>query len=225
MHTRNFSLHHRYDTMIILGVDPGTLITGYGVVEKVGSRTRLLEYGAIWNGSENRLPARLKLIYSRLRRIIRKYRPDEFAIETAFYGKNAQSAMKLGHARGVSLLAAVNANIPAAEYSPREVKKSVVGNGAASKDQVQFMVKNLLRMKESPKFYDSTDALAVALCHLHRIAGVKSSSKSWKLYLSAHPDRVVQPLGGRKQTPKDSAHGLLHKPSHRPTSLRPRRGL
>lgn len=206
--------------MIVLGVDPGTLITGYGVVEKVGQRVRLREYGAIRNGSEDRLPARLKLIYSRLRRVIRKYHPDEFAIETSFYGKNAQSAMKLGHARGVSLLAAVNANIPTAEYSPREVKKSVVGNGAASKDQVQFMVKNLLRMKESPRFYDSTDALAVALCHLHRIAGVRSSSKSWKSYLAAHPDRVVRHLGGRRQTLRDSAYGLLGK-----SSLRPRRGL
>ena len=187
--------------MIVLGVDPGTLITGFGVVERVGSRVRLLGYGAIKNGSGERIATRLKLIYSGLDQIIKKHHPDEFAIETAFYGKNAQSAMKLGHARGVSLLAAVNADVPTAEYSPREVKKSVVGNGAASKDQVQFMVKNLLRMKETPRFYDSTDALAVALCHLHRTTTLrgrtKSISKSWKNYLAGHPDRVVRHLGGR----------------------------
>ncbi len=189
--------------MVVLGVDPGTLITGYGVVEKVGRRIRLLDYGAIRNGGKEQLAARLKLIYSQLNRIIRKHRPDEFAIETAFYGKNAQSAMKLGHARGVSLLAAVNANIPTAEYSPREVKKSVVGNGAASKDQVQVMVKHFLRMKALPRFYDSTDALAVALCHLHRSAmprhAAKSTYRSWKVYLAAHPDRVVQYPGVRSR--------------------------
>lgn len=189
--------------MVVLGVDPGTLITGYGVVEKVGRTIRLLDHGAIRNGGKERLSARLKLIYSRLNRIIKKHRPDEFAIETAFYGKNAQSAMKLGHARGVSLLAAVNANIPTAEYSPREVKKSVVGNGAASKDQVQVMVKHLLRMKAFPRFYDSTDALAVALCHLHRSAmprrAAKSTYRSWKVYLASHPDRVVQYPGGRRR--------------------------
>lgn len=194
--------------MIVLGVDPGTLITGYGVVEKVGARVRLLKYGAIRNGASEKLPTRLKLIYFELRRIIKTYRPDELAIETAFYGKNAQSAMKLGHARGVSLLAAVNSNIPTAEYSPREVKKSVVGNGAASKDQVQYMVQYLLHMRESPKFYDSTDALAVALCHLHRKISYrgasKSASKSWKSYLAAHPERLVRHPSGRTVASKSS---------------------
>lgn len=194
--------------MIVLGVDPGTLITGYGVVEKVGARVRLLKYGAIRNGAGEKLPTRLKLIYAELRRVIKRYRPDELAIETAFYGKNAQSAMKLGHARGVSILAAVNSNIPAAEYSPREVKKSVVGNGAASKDQVQYMVQYLLHMRESPKFFDSTDALAVALCHLHRKishhGASKSASKSWKSYLAAHPERLVRHPSGRPVASKSS---------------------
>ncbi len=192
--------------MIVLGVDPGTLITGYGVVEKVGNRIRLLDYGAIRNGSGESLAVRLKSIYMRLAEIIEKHHPHEFAIETAFYGKNVQSAMKLGHARGVSLLAAVNANIPTAEYSPREVKKSVVGKGAASKNQVQFMVKRLLRMKESPRFYDSTDALAVALCHLTRAASPQEakprrsgSYTQWKQYLETHPERVVVHPGSQGQ--------------------------
>lgn len=181
--------------MIVIGVDPGTLVTGYGVVEKIGHRIRLLDYGVIRNVGGKKIATRLKLIYSRLHQIIEKHQPDEFAIETAFYGKNAQSAMKLGHARGVSLLAAANANIDTSEYSPREVKKSVVGNGGASKEQVQFMVKSILRMKESPKFYDSTDALAVALCHLLRkmapSASIKSSTGSWRSYIAAHPERIV----------------------------------
>jgi len=181
--------------MVILGVDPGTLVTGYGVISHTGNRTRVLDCGVVRNGSHKSLPLRLKAIYSKLAEVIDKYHPHEFAIETSFYGKNAQSAMKLGHARGVSMLAAVNRDIPTSEYSPREVKKAVVGNGAASKDQVRFMVKTLLRMKSSPAFYDSSDALAVALCHLHRVvsaAQVPKRFKDWKSYVEVHPERVVQ---------------------------------
>ena len=115
------------------------------------------------------MPLRLKHIYETLSEVIEKYHPDEFAIETAFYGKNAQSALKLGHARGVAMLAAVSRDIPTQEYSPREVKKAIVGNGTASKEQVQYMVMSLLKLKQIPKYYDTTDALAVAICHLHRI--------------------------------------------------------
>lgn len=109
--------------MVILGVDPGTLITGYGVVRHVANRTRVLECGVVKNGSARSMPERLKAIFTKLSDVIEKYQPDEFAIETSFYSKNAQSAMKLGHARGVSLLAAANSDIPTSEYSPREVKK------------------------------------------------------------------------------------------------------
>ena len=149
------------------------------------------------------MPLRLKRIYDRLSDIIGRFHPDEFAIETAFYGKNAQSALKIGHARGVSILAAVNSEIPTAEYSPREVKKAVTGNGAASKQQVQFMVQKQLHLRETPHYFDASDALAVALCHsFRRIKGNRTlqpprkndlkSSGNWTEYVKAHPDRIVR---------------------------------
>jgi len=185
--------------MIILGVDPGTLITGYGVIEIVKSGARVLEYDVVKNRSNRSMPLRLKLIYSVLTDVINRCHPDEFAIETAFYGKNAQSALKIGHARGVSILAAVNHEIPTTEYSPREVKKAVVGNGAASKEQVQAMIKTLLQLKQTPKFFDATDALAVALCHSQRRGTPgkpsrrKSTSRSnpWSDFIKKHPERVL----------------------------------
>ena len=181
--------------MIILGVDPGTLVTGYGVIESRSAgqngRTNVLACDAIKNNSATPLPLRLKKIFETLSEVIDEYHPDELALETAFYGKNAQSALKLGHARGVAMLAAVSHDIPTHEYSPREVKKSVVGNGAASKQQVQFMVKSLLRLKVVPKYFDTTDALAVAMCHLNRIgSGKNSSHKSWKSFVTAHPEKI-----------------------------------
>ncbi len=184
--------------MVILGVDPGTLVTGYGVIEVEESSVTVLDFDVIVNRNERSMPIRLKEIYSRLCAVIAKYHPDEFAIETAFYGKNAQSALKLGHARGVSMLAAVNHEVPTSEYSPREVKKAVVGNGAASKDQVQYMVKSLLHLRETPKLFDATDALAVALCHHQRYHAGRSNRngaaahKSWSSYVKAHPDRILK---------------------------------
>lgn len=200
--------------MIILGVDPGTLITGYGVIEQKDGKLRVLAYDVVKNRSDRSMPLRLKAIYSTLVEVIDRYHPDEFAIETAFYGKNAQSALKIGHARGVSILAAVNHEIPTAEYSPREVKKAVVGNGAASKEQVQFMVKSILRLRETPKFYDASDALAVALCHYQHAGShacvlkrhtsacrhAKQTKKkgrvgaisSWATYIEQHPERVLR---------------------------------
>ncbi len=184
--------------MVILGVDPGTLVTGYGVIEVEGSSVTVLDFDVIVNRNERSMPIRLKEIYSKLCAVISRYHPDEFAIETAFYGKNAQSALKLGHARGVSMLAAVNYEIPTSEYSPREVKKAVVGNGAASKDQVQYMVKSLLHLRETPKLFDATDALAVALCHLQRYSGIRSkrngtgTHKTWSSFVNANPNRVLK---------------------------------
>ncbi len=179
--------------MIILGVDPGTLITGFGIIRTLNGSVDVLACGAIKNDSAKPMPLRLKLIFSSLSDIIQKYKPDELAIETAFYGKNAQSALKLGQARGVAMLAAVTRDIPTSEYSPREVKKSIVGNGTASKEQVQYMVKSLLRMKEVPKHLDVTDALAVALCHMQRKSTGKVQAKSWKAFVAAHPEKLSTP--------------------------------
>ena len=189
--------------MIILGVDPGTLITGFGVIEVERGKYSVLTYNVVKNSGNDSMPIRLKRIYDRLCEIINIYHPDEFAIETAFYGKNAQSALKIGHARGVSILAAVNYEIPTAEYSPREIKKAVTGNGAASKQQVQFMVQTHLRIRETPKYFDASDALAVALCHSFRITGGKATSRrtsrtaskthrSWSDFIHSHPERIVR---------------------------------
>jgi len=188
--------------MIILGVDPGTLVTGYGVIEIRNGKAHVLDFDVVKNRGSASMPLRLHAIYSTLCSVIDRYHPDEFAIETAFYGKNAQSALKIGHARGVSILAAVNSEIPTAEYSPREVKKAVVGNGAASKEQVQGMVKTLLGIRHSPKLFDVTDALAVALCHFQRRgrprpnpvrkkSNGKAQNNAWKEFIKSHPDRVI----------------------------------
>ena len=186
--------------MIILGVDPGTLIAGYGVIERNNRTISLLDVGVIKNLSAVSMPLRLKKIYSTLSAVIERFHPDEFAIETAFYSKNAQSALKIGQARGVSILAGVNFEIPVTEYSPREIKKAVTGKGAASKEQVQFMMMSLLKLTARPKHFDSTDALAVAVCHAFRITASRSTvrtkknraGKDWKSYIEAHPERIVR---------------------------------
>ncbi len=179
-------------TFTVLGIDPGTLVTGYGIVAQNGPEIRLMGCGTIKNASSQPLPLRLKEIYAGLQTLIDKFHPDECAIESAFYGKNAQSAMKLGHARGVSLLAAVQHDLPTAEYSPREVKKAVTGRGTASKHQVQYMVKSVLHAGEREMVLDASDALAVAICHLHRCTTPMLKHKDWKSFIAAHPERVLQ---------------------------------
>jgi crossover junction endodeoxyribonuclease RuvC len=175
---------------IVLGIDPGTLTTGYGIVAGIGTTLRLLASGTILNGRETSLPARLGTIYNGLRDVITLHHPHEVAIETAFYGKNAQSALKLGHARGVSILAAFLHELPVAEYAPREVKKAVVGNGNASKEQVQFMVRALLHVRPVSMALDTSDAIAVAICHLSRKPEAGGRHTGWKAYVEAHPERV-----------------------------------
>lgn len=176
--------------VIVLGVDPGTLVTGYGVVIRRQNEVRMIACGSINNRSSESMPIRLKKIYAGLQDVIKQYHPDEFAIESAFYGKNAQSALKLGHARGVSILAAVEKEIPTTEYSPREVKRAIVGTGAASKEQVQFMVKSLLGVSNNAMLHDTSDALAIAICHAQRLVTPTARHKDWKSYIQAHPDRV-----------------------------------
>lgn len=178
--------------MIILGVDPGTNVTGFGIIEFSNNRIKQIAHGVIKLSSSNSIPIRLEIIYNELTRLIKIYRPDEFAIETAFYGKNIQSTMKIGYARGVSLLAAVHNKIVTSEYSPGEVKKAVVGRGSASKEQVGYMVKTLLNMKRVKFKPDESDALAIALCHAFRMKTPKyKKSKSWKEFIEAYPERVI----------------------------------
>lgn len=155
--------------MRVIGVDPGTLVLGFGVLEKSDNDCQALDFGCLRISSKESFPSRLKKIYDKVSSVINRYKPDEFAIEDLFYAQNARVAIKMGHARGVAILAAVNHEIPTSEYSPREIKQSVVGNGAASKEQVQRMIQELLNLQELPEPLDASDALAVALCHLHRV--------------------------------------------------------
>lgn len=182
--------------MRILGVDPGSVVCGYGVVEKKGKHITLIEYGVIEaKRQHDDIPLRLKTIYTRLQKVIERALPDELAIETIFYSKSVPSIIKLAHARSAAILAAVMAEVPTVEYSPRFIKRSVTGNGNASKEQVQYMVRTLLNIEETPDFYDATDALAVAICHAYQLQtlgakGGKKKAGSWKEFVEMNPERV-----------------------------------
>lgn len=179
--------------MIILGVDPGTNITGYGLIEYTNNKFKRVSHGVIKLPLKKSISEKIEIIYKELDKLLKTYKPDEFAIETAFYGKNVQSAMKIGYARGVSLLAAIHNKIPASEYSPREVKKAVVGKGAASKEQVNYMVQAILNVKKIKFKPDESDALAIALCHAFRMKAPSfKKSKSWKEFINANPERVIK---------------------------------
>ncbi len=177
--------------MIILGIDPGTNFTGFGIIKQFKNENCRVINGLIKLPKTFTLASKLQIIYDELDKIIKTYKPDEFAIETAFYGKNVQSAMKIGYARGVSILAAVHNKIPTNEYSPREIKKSVVGNGAASKEQVYYMINHLLNLEKEKMKYDESDALAVALCHAFRVNKPIKKSKNWKAYIEQFPEKVI----------------------------------
>jgi crossover junction endodeoxyribonuclease RuvC len=178
--------------MIILGVDPGTNITGYGLIEYTNNKFRRISHGIIRLPSKKSLSQKLEIIYNELDKLLKTYKPDEFVIETAFYGKNVQSVLKIGYARGVSILAAVHNKVPTNEYSPREVKKAVVGKGAASKQQVNYMVTTILNSKKIKFKPDESDALAIALCHAFRLKAPSfKKSKSWKEFIEANPGRVI----------------------------------
>lgn len=176
--------------MRIMGVDPGTLITGYGVVDCDGGAMVLVDYGIIRMKGSLSLPERLGAIHTGLLEVIDRTNPDEFAIESAFYAKNIQSTLKLGHARGVAILAAVLRQIPTAEYAPREIKLSVSGNGNAAKEQVGYMISALLSMTNEFTA-DATDALAVAVCHANRSNRPRSRGGKWKDFVLDNPDRVA----------------------------------
>ena len=151
---------------LILGIDPGTAITGYGVVVREGGgAVSLVECGVVRTSSGEVLAVRIRDIYEAITTLITRHAPSVLVVEDVFQGKNVQSALKLGHARGAILLAGALGEIPIVEYSPREIKKAVVGNGNATKDQVGFMVQQQLRLKAPPSPADAADGVAAALCH------------------------------------------------------------
>lgn len=177
--------------MRVFGIDPGSVRTGFGCVESDGVRHRLVACGAITAPAARSFPQKLQAIHGALVKLIERHRPDCVAIESVFHAANVQSALKLGHARGVAMLAAVQAEVPVVEYTPAEVKQAVVGHGRAEKRQVQAMIKLLLGLDAPPSPDDAADALAVAICHVHRtrIPGASAgrgrpggSSASWRRY-------------------------------------------
>jgi crossover junction endodeoxyribonuclease RuvC len=156
----------------VFGIDPGSTRTGYGCVDTDGRRHRLVLCGAIRASASGAFPDRLATIYRELSRIIRQCQPECVAIENLFHATNVRSALKLGHARGVAMLAAVEAGVLVVEYTPAEVKRAVVGYGRAEKTQVQQMIKLLLGLERAPEPHDAADALAVAICHLHNLGPI-----------------------------------------------------
>lgn len=150
-----------------MGIDPGSSCTGCGVIEEINNELRVVYWGSIKSKARQPFPRRLKFIYDELVAVIKNFNPDEVAVEDMFYATNVKSALKLGQTRGIAILSAVNEGKPVAEYSPLEVKQSVVGYGRAEKQQVQDMVTVLLKLKEKPEPFDASDALAVAICHIH----------------------------------------------------------
>jgi crossover junction endodeoxyribonuclease RuvC len=176
----------------IFGIDPGSERTGFGCVESSGSRHRLIACGALTVPARATFPERLSVIHAGLAVLLARHRPDCVAVESIFYARNVRSALKLGHARGVALLAAAEAGITVVEYAPAEIKRAVVGYGRADKPQVQQMVKLLLGLDTVPSPHDAADALAVAICHLHSTTGAvayralnekpRTSVRSWRDY-------------------------------------------
>ncbi|MBC7388570.1 MAG: crossover junction endodeoxyribonuclease RuvC [Opitutaceae bacterium] len=175
---------------IILGIDPGTQVMGYGVIEQKGSKLLVLQMGVIHLEKYKDHFIKLKKIHERITQVIQEYLPDEVAIEAPFFGKNVQSMLKLGRAQGVAIAAALARDVPVTEYLPKKVKSAVAGNGNASKEQVAAMLQNLLNFSETPEFLDATDALAVAVCHHFQGKIPASKGSSWKAFLSENPGRV-----------------------------------
>ena len=184
--------------MIILGIDPGTLVMGYSVIEAQKNQFIIRTIDVLRLSSKKDHYQRLQLIHKRISELVDEFSPDEFAIEAPFFGKNVQSMLKLGRAQGVAIAAAMNKNIPVTEYAPKKVKQSITGNGNADKDQVWKMLQRITALPDKPKFYDATDALAVAICHhygsrsVEKMPGAKKSkSKSgWEQFIANNQHRV-----------------------------------
>ncbi len=184
---------------IILGIDPGTQVMGYGAILVTTNALRqksiqIVQYGVIHLKKYDKHEIKLKKIFERVVGLIEDFAPDEMALESPFYGKNVQSMLKLGRAQGVAMAAALSRQVPIIEYAPKKVKQSITGNGNASKEQVAHMLKNLLvfpaSLSEDHQLYDATDALAVALCHHYQQGAPIRHNKSWKAFLVDHPERI-----------------------------------
>jgi crossover junction endodeoxyribonuclease RuvC len=179
---------------IILGIDPGSVIMGHGIIEVTGKAITLIEMGVLKMSSKEDAYDRLKQVYSAIETLVKKYKPDTFAIEAPFFGKNVQSMLKLGRAQGVAIAAAMRYGVPVTEYSPKKVKQAITGNGNASKEQVMKMLERIVTIKEGADYFDATDAVAVAICHHFQqtspLAATLKKAKGWDDFISKNPERV-----------------------------------
>ncbi len=179
---------------IILGIDPGTQVMGYGLIADKGKKIELITLDVFKFASKESQALRLKRIFTAVLGLIDKYHPDELAIEAPFYGKNVQSMLKLGRAQGVAMAAALYRDIPIFEYSPRKIKQSITGNGSSSKEQVAGMLGHLVALGDEPKMLDATDAVAVAVCHYYQ-GKPEAQGKNytgWKNFLDQNPGRIAK---------------------------------
>ncbi len=179
---------------VIIGIDPGTTIMGYGVIQISGNSAKLLSAGVIRLEKLKDHALKLNKIFTECQQLMENFKPDELAIEAPFYGKNVQSMLKLGRAQGVAIAAAISYRIPVFEYSPKAIKQSITGNGNASKEQVAAMLQELLKFSETPRYLDATDGLAAAVCHYFRgkqnFSSPGRSSAGWSEFVQKNPDRI-----------------------------------
>lgn len=180
---------------IIIGIDPGTNLMGYGILGIKGKTPVTIAMGVIELNKYESHYLRLSRIYTRVLSLVEQYLPDEMAIEAPFFGKNVQSMLKLGRAQGVAMAAALAREVPITEYEPRKIKMAITGNGASSKEQVKEMLRRILSIPSGnfPKQLDATDALAAALCHFYETSKpmMPKGAKSWKDFITKNPDRVI----------------------------------
>ncbi len=182
------------ETKRLLGVDPGTNVLGYALIECTGSKFQLVEMGVVHLKKLNDPALKLKKIFERLQMLIDSYQAQEMAIEAPFYGKNAQAMLKLGRAQGVAMAAAITKGLKVTEYAPRKIKQAVTGNGNASKEQVAALLQQMVKMDLSAHYLDATDALAVAICHHYQTVrgfSAPSGKNSWSSFIKDNPDRLA----------------------------------
>ena len=175
---------------IILGLDPGTNVMGYGLILIRGSRMSIIQYGVIQLSKYETHELKLKKIFERVLGLVDEFIPDEVALEAPFFGKNVQSMLKLGRAQGVAMSAALYREVPITEYAPKKVKQSVTGNGNASKEQVSRMLMQIFSLQEAPKLLDASDALAVAVCHFYQKGSTSARKTSWEDFVKENPRKV-----------------------------------
>ncbi|NQY05897.1 MAG: crossover junction endodeoxyribonuclease RuvC [Flavobacteriaceae bacterium] len=182
------------DEKIILGIDPGTTIMGFGLIRVVKKKMEFIQLNELLLQKYNDPYLKLKLIFERTIELIDTYHPDEIALEAPFYGKNVQSMLKLGRAQGVAMAAGLSRQIPVTEYAPKKIKMAITGNGNASKEQVAKMLQGMLNIKELPKNLDATDGLAAAVCHFYNMgkATTQKSYGSWASFVTQNKSRVKE---------------------------------